>query len=169
MKNKIKKITFILTMGLSVYLFASEEFQNKHLKCTLIEKNGETISERQAESLNKFKIDILITKTILETNEKRFNFEKVDNGEDIYSKHLYGDTYFKATFNKFSNILSIKKVVTTVYTDIYISDGKEYSYKSKTEIKELKKADRAEENDETKYSCTEATFAEKIKYKYNKF
>ena len=173
----MKKVFLSLTVGLSLSLYSSENFEDKHLKCTLIEKNGETISERQAESLNKFKIDVLITKTILKTNEKTFNFEKIDNGEDIYSKLLYGDIYYKATFNKFSKILSIKKVVTTIYDetydssdiDIYLPGGKEYYYKSKrTEIEELKKADRAKENDQSEYSCTEATLLEKIKYKLSK-
>lgn len=172
----MKKIILILTTGLTISLFASEDFKDKHFKCTLIEKNGEYISERQAESLNEFKIDTLMKKTNLRTHKEFFNFEKIDRGDEIYSYHLYGDVYYKATL-KFDE-LNIKKVITTVYDenydpsdrDIYFPDGKEYAHKSeKTRIQELKEKDRKNENDQRKYSCTEATFIEKIKYKYDHF
>ena len=176
----MKKVFLSLTVGLSLSLYSSENFEDKHLKCTLIEKNGEIITERQAETLNMSKIDVLVTKTILKVNEKIFNFEKVDNENDIYSRLFYGDIYYKANFNKFadrSNMLSIKKVVTTIYDENYDPsdmdymdyDGKTYLYKSKrTRIEELKEKDRKAENDQSKYSCIQATLLEKLKYKFSK-
>lgn len=172
----MKKIILLL-IGLSISSLAYGDFEDKHLKCTLVEKNGEVISERQAEGLNEYKINVLVTKTTLETNKRTFKFEKIENGRDIYSYKIYGDIYYKANFGEYSNSLEIKKVVTTVYdenydssdVDIYFPDGKEYAYKSKkTRINELKEINRKMENDNNTYACTEATLLEKIKYKFSK-
>lgn len=126
----MRKMVLSLTIGLVVSLFASEEFENKHLKCTLTEKEGETISERQAESLNEFKVDVLISKTDLKIGYKTFKYKNTDStGDDIYS---YRDD--NAYYIDYSNTLHIKKTIT--YDE---------------------------------YKCTEATFMEKAKYKYDKF
>ena len=92
----MKKVFLSLTVGLSLSLYSSENFEDKHFKCTLESKGYENITERQAESLNEFNIDVLITKTDLKIGRKTFKFEKVEDGKDIYSYHIYKNEYQKA-------------------------------------------------------------------------
>lgn len=79
----MKKIILILTMGLTIYLFA-KDFKDKHLKCTLVSKDASSVSQREAEGLNEYKMDILITKTTLKANTEIFKYKETNNMDDIY-------------------------------------------------------------------------------------
>ena len=171
----MKKSILTLTMIMTISLFA-EDFKDKHFKCTLIEKNGEYISERQAESLNKFKKDVFVSKTKLELGYETFEYKDTDN-YDIYSQHKFNDDYDYAYID-YSNTLYIKRVVTTIYEELLDVTGVSAyenavneSYNNIVEKQNIKAKERAKEREkeQSKYSCTEATLIEKIKYKYDHF
>ncbi len=171
----MKKSILTLTMIMTISLFA-EDFKDKHFKCTLIEKNGEYISERQAESLNKFKKDVFVSKTKLKLGYETFEYKDTDN-YDIYSQHLFSDDYNYAYID-YGNFLHIKRVVTTIYEEVENASGasayeNEVNESSNKLIEKLntkaKERDKEREKEQSTYSCTEATFIEKIKYKYDNF
>lgn len=148
----MKKIVLIL-IGLSISSFAYGDFEDKHLKCTLVERGGEKISEREAEGLNEYKLDVLVTKTTLELRRKApagsdkmtFEFEKIDNGKDIYTK-TSTDSY-------------IPKFDAYIVSSYHLDNT--YSYELNIY------------NTNSKYTgsileCKKATLLEKIKYKFSK-
>ncbi|MDN5089853.1 hypothetical protein [Aliarcobacter butzleri] len=165
----MKKIILYLAMGL--YLSASEDFENKHLKCTLTYKDGETISERQAESLNKFKLDVLISKTDLIIGYKIYKYKSTDGGNDIYS-----DNYDNAYYIDYSKTIHIKRIINPIKEEKYKYDFSENHYynelmelKHKKNIEKQREINVQEYNKQSEYICTEATLIEKIKYKYDNF
>ena len=136
----MKKI-LTLTMGLIISLFASENFEDKHLKCTLIKKDGNPISLREAEGWYEFKNDVLVTSTTIKINSITYYYDK-----DEYYLDKAG--IFRAHVNYDGKGLEIKMY------------GVKYSYtleKSVPYFEEYKE-----------YECTEATLLEKIKYKFSK-
>ncbi len=145
----MKKIVLLL-IGLSICLFAYKDFEDKHLKCTLVKENTNNISQREAEGLNEYKIDVLVTKTTLEMNRKTsagpdkitFEFEKIDNGKDIYTK---------------------------TNTDNYISKLVAYIVPSYLNDYNLEVYDMLDKDKRRFiYECNEATLLEKTKYKFSK-
>ncbi len=166
----MKRIILSLTMGLLVSLLASENFENKHLKCTLTEKNGEQISERQAESLNEFKVDVLLSKTDLKVGYKTFKYKNTESGNDIYSYHIYGDDYYNSYID-YNNTFYIKRIVTTIYKEKKYQSAYEnlVNKYENDDIERVKEQDKEREKEQSEYSCTEATFIEKAKYKYKNF
>lgn len=88
----MKKSILTLTMIMTISLFA-EDFKDEHLKCTLVSKDASSVSQREAEGLNEYKIDILITKTTLKANNEIFKYKETNNMDDIYSN--YKEDYFK--------------------------------------------------------------------------
>lgn len=167
----MKRIILSLTMGLLVSLLASENFENKHLKCTLTEKNGEQISERQAESLNEFKVDVLLSKTDLEVGYKTFKYKNTESGNDIYTDkendyRVYIDyskslhiiySHRNPRYLSYSNVEEIKGV-----NDFA-------NYYDRKAVDELNNGIQEYFKEQSEYSCTEATFIEKAKYKYKNF
>lgn len=148
----MKKVFLSLTVGLLLSLYSSENFEDKHFKCTLGSKGYEDITERQAESLNEFNIDVLITKTDLKIGYKTFKFEKVEDGIDIYSGGVYQKAYI-------------------LYQTLYIDTVSDTVYDTSRKEEQIRKSNDEYRNREKRlrYDCTEATFIQKAKYKYDNF
>lgn len=164
----MRKIVLSLTIGLVVSLFASEEFENKHLKCTLTEKDGETISERQAESLNEFKVDVLVSKTDLKMGYKTFKYKNTESGNDIYTDK---ENEYKVYIDYSKNLHIIYSHRNPLYLKYEEQEeiNKFDNYYRKKAIDEINIGKKEYYNEQSEYSCTEATLMEKAKYKYDKF
>ena len=177
----MKKIVCILGGVSIIFLNASGDFKDKHLKCTLVEKESEIISERQAESLEEFKVDIFLSKLKIEKDLKTFKFEKIENGDEIYSRKIYdsisGSLYDKAIYHEYNKQLHI--------FEERIDFEYEYEYDDKNAVvtqedmanelsnwsnkKKFEPIKKTKISDGNKYDCLEATFFEKIKYKYDNY
>ena len=170
----MNKIILSLIVGLSL-LYSSEDFKDLHLKCTLKSKGFNNITERQAESLDEYNIDVLVTKIDLKVGNTKFIFEKIYDYKEIYSRLVYDNVYEKAYVLKFPDTygLYINTLITRVYNkhdkrEIITSEG--YLSTIGKENIELEFKDRMREREEgLKYECTEATFIEKMKYIYDKW
>lgn len=88
----MKKIILTLIIGLTISLFAGD-FKDEHLKITLTYKDSLSVSKREAEGLNEYEVDVLVTPSILKVNHEIFKYNKPENAYDIYTNGK-GD-YFK--------------------------------------------------------------------------
>lgn len=80
----MKKIISTLTIGLTISLFAGD-FKDEHLKITLTSKDSGSVSKREAEGLNEYEMDVLVTPTTLEANGEIFKYKMPKDTYDLYT------------------------------------------------------------------------------------
>lgn len=161
----MKKIILFLTIGLTISLFASENFEDKHLKCTLVKKDGEIISERQAESLDEFKKDVLVSKINLEIASGHFRrdtFKYSDTDKDGNDIYTYLDKKVSITPSNQLYIIEIKENLSFMEYPPYVNSTE------KMIIDKMNEGRQQFYTESKNYSCNEVTLDKKSKSKISK-